>query len=218
MHELIITFHGIGLPPRSIPRSERNVWVPLEWLDAVLEAMPPDGVSLAFDDGNFSDVEHALPALARHGRTARFFVLAGQLGDHGRLGTRDVSDLHRAGMTIGSHGLNHRNWRTISDAELRHELSDSRRALSEIVDAPVDEVACPFGSYDRRVLGALRAAGYVRAYTSDGGSVSTTAWLAARTTITCDRPLDRWLTLVAAGPSVWRDPVLQLKGWVKRLR
>jgi peptidoglycan/xylan/chitin deacetylase (PgdA/CDA1 family) len=216
--ELIVTFHGLGDPPPGIPEAERKVWVPVEWLHAVLDALPPSGVSLAFDDGNSSDVDHALAALTRRGRMARFFVLAGQFGQPGRLSATDLLRLRAAGMRIGSHGLHHRNWRAITDDELNRELVHSRTALLEIVGGEVDEAACPFGSYDRRVLRAMRRAGYRRAYTSDGGTSSPAGWLAPRTTITHDRPLDDWLKLVAAGPTVRPDPVLLLKRCVKRLR
>ena len=217
MRELIITFHGLGEPPRGASEAERKVWVPVAWLEAVLGALPPRGVSVGFDDGNRSDAEHALPALLRAGRTARFFVLAGQLDDPARLSVADVQRLRGAGMQIGSHGLHHRDWRAVADDELHAELVDSRRTLREISGDGVEEAACPFGSYDRRVLAALRSAGYRRTFTSDGGSCSSNAWLAARTTITADRPLSQWLDLVAAGPAA-ADPVIRLKSAVKRLR
>jgi peptidoglycan/xylan/chitin deacetylase (PgdA/CDA1 family) len=218
MRELIVTFHGLGDPPSAVSDSERKVWIPVDWLQAILDALPPDGVRLAFDDSNASDVDHALPALSRRGRRAQFFVLAGELGEPGRLAVEDVSRLLAAGMGIGSHGLHHRNWRAISDEELDRELVESRRELSRIADGEVAEAACPFGSYDRRVLRALREAGYKRAYTSDGGSSSPAGWLAARTTITRDRPLREWLDLVAFGPARNPDPVQLVKRYVKRIR
>jgi peptidoglycan/xylan/chitin deacetylase (PgdA/CDA1 family) len=216
--ELIVTFHGLGDPPPGISDAERKVWVPVHWFEAVLDALPPAGVTVAFDDGNASDLEHALPALTRRGRTARFFVLAGELGRPGRLTASDVLKLSDVGMRIGSHGLHHRNWRTIADHELDREVANSRAALAELLCSEVGEAACPFGSYDRRVLRALRKAGYKRVYTSDGGTTSATGWLATRTTITHDRPLEEWLGLVAAGPAARPDPVLLLKRYVKRVR
>lgn len=217
MRELIVTFHGLGEPPPGVSEAERRVWVPVAWLDAVLDALPQRGVGVAFDDGNRSDAEHALPALLRAGRTGRFFVLAGQLGEAGRLTVSDVERLRGAGMLIGSHGLYHRDWRSVAGDELHRELVDSRRTLAGICGQSIDEAACPFGSYDRRVLGALRSAGYRRTFTSDGGSCSSSAWLAARTTITVDRPLTHWLHLVASGPAA-REPVMRLKTVIKRLR
>lgn len=218
MGELIVTFHGLGDPPPDVSDSERKVWVPVAWLHAVLDALPPRGVSLAFDDGNRSDIEHAVPALIQRGCRARFFLLAGELGKPGRISAADVVQLRCEGMQIGSHGLHHRDWRAIPDDELHRELAGSRRALSSIIDTEVDEAACPFGSYDRRVLSAIRGAGYRRAYNSDGGTSSSSAWLIARTTITSDRPLGQWLDLIASGPAGRPEPARLVKRYVKRLR
>ncbi|MFZ1996509.1 MAG: polysaccharide deacetylase family protein [Solirubrobacteraceae bacterium] len=217
MDELILTFHGLGTPPHDVSDSERKVWVPVQWLEAILGVLPPAGVRIAFDDGNRSDVDDALPVLTRSGRSAQFFVLAGEFDKPGRIGPEDVATLHRAGMRIGSHGLHHRDWRRISDAELAGELSESRLALSKIVKLDVVEAACPFGSYDRRVIKALHTAGYQRAYTSDGGATTGGRWLAARSTVTREQPLEHWLALAAAGPTR-PEPTLLLKRCLKRIR
>lgn len=218
LHELILTFHGLGEPPGSIGEAERDVWVPVEWLEAILDAPPGRGVGVAFDDGNASDVEHALPMLAERGVAARFFPVTGRIGAAGYLGVEDIARLSAAGMRIGSHGLHHRDWRTLADDELHEELAVSRRALAEIVGAEVTEAACPFGSYDRRVLRALRAAGYRRVFTSDGGAHASGAWPSSRTTVNGSRPLADWLALARADASPTRDPARLAKRLVKRLR
>jgi peptidoglycan/xylan/chitin deacetylase (PgdA/CDA1 family) len=218
--ELILTFHGLGerIPERATA-AERKVWVPLEWFERIVAALPREGVALAFDDGNASDAELALPVLQRLGRTARFFVLAGRIGAPGHLGAADIASLHAAGMTIGSHGLRHRDWRASADTELDVELAGSRRVLEDLLGAEVAEAACPFGSYDRRVLRALRRTGYRRVYNSDGGSSSAGAWLAPRTTVHRERPLEDWLALARAGADgALPSPVRRAKRLVKRLR
>jgi peptidoglycan/xylan/chitin deacetylase (PgdA/CDA1 family) len=216
--ELILTFHGLGDPPADVEESERRMWVPVSWLERILDALPRQEVGLAFDDGNASDVQLALPALSTRERHASFFPLVGRIDVAGYLDARDIAKLRDAGMTIGSHGLRHRDWRRLSAGDLDEELTVSRRALSEIVGGEVAQAACPFGSYDRRVLRALRTAGYRRVYNSDGGIGSAHAWLAPRTTVHRDRPLEHWLALAAAGASGRRDPVLLCKRVVKRLR
>jgi peptidoglycan/xylan/chitin deacetylase (PgdA/CDA1 family) len=217
--ELILTFHGLGdRVPAGATDAERNVWVPVEWFEAIVARLPRAGVALAFDDGNASDAELALPILTRLGRSARFFVLAGKIGAPGHLTAEQIAKLHAAGMTIGSHGLRHRDWRTVSDRELDGELAGSRRVLEDLLDVPVAEAACPFGSYDRRVLRALRRTGYRRVYNSDGGSGSAHAWLAPRTTIHRGRPLADWLALATAGAERRSSPARLGKRLVKRLR
>ena len=55
--------------------------------------------------------------------------------------------------------------------------------LEEIVERLVTDAACPFGSYDRRVLRRLRRCGYNHVYTSDRGMARPTAWLQTRNTV-----------------------------------
>jgi peptidoglycan/xylan/chitin deacetylase (PgdA/CDA1 family) len=100
-------------------------------------------------------------------------------------------------MTVGSHGMRHRPWRELDEPALEEELVDARRILEDVVERPVTEAACPFGSYDRRVLGALRRGSYRHVYTSDRGPARRGDWLQARNTITArdgDEQLRRILT------------------------
>jgi peptidoglycan/xylan/chitin deacetylase (PgdA/CDA1 family) len=216
--ELILNFHGLGEPPDAIADAERNVWVPLEWFQEILDVILRHDVSVTFDDGNRSDLELALPALSERGLTARFFPLTGRIGAANYLSADDIARLRDAGMGIGSHGCEHRDWRTLDDRELHEELTVSRHTLAEILDADIAEAACPFGSYDRRVLRALDGACYRRVFTSDGGTHPAGARLASRVTVDRSRPLAHWLGLAAAGASRNHSPLLLGKRLVKRLR
>jgi peptidoglycan/xylan/chitin deacetylase (PgdA/CDA1 family) len=207
-----LTFHGLGEPPRPLDDGEAAVWVGTPGFEAVLDAVAGrDDVRITFDDGNASDVAIGLPALARRGLTATFFVVAGRLGHEHFLSAAQVRELRDAGMRIGNHGMHHRAWRGLGDAELDEELGTARRMLEDVVGAPVDEAACPFGAYDRRVVGALRRGGYRRVYTSDRGTAGDAAWLQARNTIT---PADGPGALAAIGaPSATGRAKLALKRW-----
>ena len=182
-----ITVHGIGPAGRELDPGEDQTWVSIAQFEQVLDAVAErSDVRITFDDGNVSDVEIALPRLVERGLTAEFFLLAGLLGDRGRVDHAGVRALLDAGMAIGSHGWSHRDWRRIDDAQAREELDDAHRVLGELTGRPVSRVAIPFGSYDRHVLRRLRAAGVTRAYTSDGGRARPDAWLQARTSLRHD--------------------------------
>lgn len=217
-HELILNFHGLGEPPRWVTDGEREVWVPVDWLEAIIDAPLGDGVRLTFDDGNASDVHQALPVLTERGIAAQFFPLTGRIGHAGYLGAEDIAGLSAAGMGVGSHGVDHRDWRTLGADDLDDELVLSRRQLAGIVGAEITDAACPFGSYDRRVLRALRAAGYRRVLTSDGGTGRVGAWPSPRTTVDRRRPLQYWVQLAQAGASRRPGPALRGKRLLKRLR
>jgi peptidoglycan/xylan/chitin deacetylase (PgdA/CDA1 family) len=180
-----LTFHGIGVPRRSLQEGEDKVWVSAERFTSVLDAVAGRAdVRITFDDGNRSDLKLALPALRERGMSAAFFVIADRLGEPEFLAPADLRTLADAGMTIGCHGMRHRHWRTLDGAALNEELVDARQVLEAAVGRPVTTAACPFGSYDRTSLRALERAGYDRVYTSDRGHARTGDWLQARTTVT----------------------------------
>jgi peptidoglycan/xylan/chitin deacetylase (PgdA/CDA1 family) len=191
-----ITVHGVGEPDRELDPGEEQVWVSIAQIERLLDAVVDrTDVRLTFDDGNASDVQVALPRLAERGLTAEFFLLAGRLGEPGRVDHAGVGALLQAGMAIGSHGWAHRDWRELDNAEAREELDDAHRVLGELTGRPVSRVAIPFGSYDRHVLRRLRAAGVTRAYTSDGGRARPDTWLQARTSLRHDMDA-AWLARV----------------------
>ena len=179
-----ISFHGVGLARRDITSSERHYWISeasCARLFDLIEYMPHVRVSV--DDGNSSDVEVVLPLLRRKGLRATVFIPAGKIGSPGYLTASDVQALAQAGMAIGSHGLNHVNWRHIGDAALHEEIWGSRDALERIVGESVDTLAIPYGQYDARIVKALRRAGYKKVYTSDPGASREDAWLQRRQTV-----------------------------------
>ncbi|MGY4648092.1 polysaccharide deacetylase family protein [Mycobacterium sp. URHB0021] len=214
-----IVVHGIGPVDRQLDPGEDQVWIGTSQFERLLDAVVdrPD-VRISFDDGNSSDVEIALPRLVERGLTAEFFVLAGLLGERGRVDRDAIGALLDAGMAIGSHGWLHRDWRRMDDAQAREELTAASEALSEVIGRPVSRVAIPFGSYDRHVLRRLRAAGVTRAFTSDGGRARPDAWLQPRNSLRQDTDA-AWIAHLLAA----RTPLIQrARGGaartVKRLR
>ena len=204
-----VTFHGIGDPGRRLEPGEAAVWIDTDELLASLDAIGDrQDVRITFDDGNRSDVDLALPALLERGLTATFFVLAGRLGEPEYLAEDDISRLQQSGMSIGSHGMDHLDWRSLDSAALRRELADSRLILERITGRAITEASVPFGSYDRRVLSAARSiGGYRHIYTSDGGAAPRDSWLQARNTVHASDPC---AALASA------RPLVELSGGMKR--
>jgi peptidoglycan/xylan/chitin deacetylase (PgdA/CDA1 family) len=198
-----LTVHGVGPTSRELDPGEDKTWVSVEQFEQVLDAAVgrPD-VRLTFDDGNASDLEIALPRLLERGLTGEFFVLAGLLGEPGRLDADGVRELLAAGMAIGSHGWAHRDWRRIDTTQAVQEMSDARRVLEDLTGRPVARVAIPFGSYDRHVLRRLKQASVARVYTSDGGRARSDSWLQARNSLHHDIGPDWGRQVVDGRPSV----------------
>lgn len=182
-----IIFHGIGTPGRALEPGEAPYWISVamfeEILDRVAASPLRDRIRLSFDDGNASDHDVALPRLVARGLTADFFVLSGRIDAPGSLTAAQIRALAEAGMGVGSHGIAHRDWRRIPQAEMEAEVTESRAAIAAVLGRPVTEAGIPFGSYDGRVLAALRRAGYSAAWSSDRGRMDPAAFLRPRTSV-----------------------------------
>jgi peptidoglycan/xylan/chitin deacetylase (PgdA/CDA1 family) len=179
-----LCFHGIGAPAPGIRPEDEGYFIGSDLFLAVLdEVAGRPGVELSFDDGYASDVEIALPAIAERGMSARFFPLAGQLGEPGYVDTGGVRQLATAGMQVGTHGMRHRSWRGMDERTRHEELTRARDLLAEAAGTAVETAACPFGAYDRGALAALRGAGYVQVFTSDRRRARAGAWLQPRYSI-----------------------------------
>ncbi|WP_084145029.1 polysaccharide deacetylase family protein [Amycolatopsis jejuensis] len=214
-----LTVHGIGKPPRELEPGEDHTWVRADQFERVLDAVVerPD-VRLTFDDGNASDVEIALPKLIERGLTAEFFLLAGRVGEKGRIDADGIDALLGSGMSVGSHGWAHRDWRRLGGQHVEQEFRIAPRVLARHAGVPVRRVAVPFGSYDRRVLAALRASGVQRVYTSDGGAARGDSWLQPRTSLRHDLD-DAWIDDVLAGaPGIRRRARRTVAKFVKQWR
>jgi peptidoglycan/xylan/chitin deacetylase (PgdA/CDA1 family) len=81
----------------------------------------------------------------------------------------EIQQLHRAGVTFGSHLATHRRSSQLTMDELVEEGARSRFQLEERLESPVRSIAMPFGIYDRRVLAALEWSGYEIGYTVEDG-------------------------------------------------
>ena len=176
-----VCFHGIGTPARELEPGEAPYWVTESEFLRILDLLAArDDVRLSFDDGNASDVEIGLPALRERGLDATFFALAGRLDEPGSLSGDDLRALVGAGMTIGSHGMDHVPWRGLSPADVTRELAAARALLAEASGTPIREAALPLGRYDRTTLGHLRRLGYTAVHTSDRRTARAGAWLQPR--------------------------------------
>lgn len=185
---VILNFHGIGAPRRELEPGEAPYWVSEDFFARILDLIPeaPLPVAITFDDGNASDLDIAAPRLIDRGLTAEVFALSGRLDRPGSLSAAGLRELEAAGLRIGTHGVDHVDWRRAAPEVLAREIADSRARLGDVVSREIDAAAIPFGSYGPHVLRALRQAGLARVFTSDGGRADATAWLRPRTSVRGD--------------------------------
>lgn len=138
--------------------------------------LPRGSTAITFDDGFRNVVEHALPALRRHGLPATVFVVAETLTAEGRqvdwvdtpppgapletLTLDEILELQENGVTIGSHSYSHRILTTLGPEECEADLRRSRELLEDLLRRPVPFVAYPRGYHDETVRSAAARAGF----------------------------------------------------------
>ncbi len=177
-----LIFHGIGEPKRDLLPGEEFIQAEaffsiLDWVESRKE------IFITFDDGNDSDYTIAFPALIERGLKAEFFITVDWIGQPGFVTPNQLREMVSAGMMIGSHGYYHRSWRSLNENQIEYELYEARKTLEKMIAAPVENIACPFGEYDRRIIRFLREADYAHFYTSDGGMANAQSWLQARNSV-----------------------------------
>lgn len=215
----ILNFHGLGERVDSENRQEAGYWITPSSFALILENVRdrPD-LSITFDDSFESDYVVALPLLKAAGIIAKFFVVAAWVNKKGFLSEAQIRSLHAEGMTIGTHGMRHRRWIGLDDRALDEEIIEARDRLEQITGTRVVEAACPFGSYDRRVLRKLGQARYDRIYTSDGGPADPSSWIQPRNTIVQGDDLERVRAIIDRSYSASQKALRQLKLCLKRWR
>lgn len=178
-------YHGIiagsgDVPPGREPGADRYD-VPLQTFSRQMQWLKDSGcsVSLAgpdtpsapvvitFDDGEMNNFTRALNVLRGLGFPAYFFVTVNRVGAQGYMGWGELSELARAGMAVGSHGLTHRILTGLPDAELKSELEESRCVLEGRLGIAVKDFSVPRGFYDEKVVEAAMAAGYQKIFVSE---------------------------------------------------
>ena len=113
-------------------------------------------------------VKYSAPE-ARRAMLERIQALAGrpELPSDFMMTPEQVVNMHKGGMGIGAHTVNHPILATLPDAEARAELANSRSQLQAMIDAPVTLFAYPNGrpgkDYDRRHVEMARELGFAAA-------------------------------------------------------
>lgn len=159
--------------------ARRRRVVPLSVVTERLAAtgqVPPNVTVLTFDDGFADFMEHAVPTLERYGLPATMFVVArSMLPGHlpvdwirgldpadapPLLTVEQVQELHERGWDIASHSSRHADLPTLSEDEVRSDLTESRELLSDVLGDSVNVLAYPFGSHAAHVRRAAERSGY----------------------------------------------------------
>lgn len=183
-----LVYHTISTQERPLPSSidisPERFESHLAWLaerrDRVVDlrrflSVPESAnlIAITFDDGFRDNLTVALPLLERYGLPMTLFMVAGYIGENGYLDADDLREL--AGhplVTIGSHGMWHRPFTVLSDAEAVCEFKESGERLESVTGAKVDLFAYPYGDCNTRIERLCRKSGYTAAWSVWNGNNS----------------------------------------------
>lgn len=129
-------------------------------------------IVITFDDGYENNLTKALPILQKYNYPATVFVVTGSVGAANYLSPKQVGELSKAGIEIGSHTDRHLPLATLSAEEVEKELVISKQYLEYLTLKTVKYLAYPNGSYNDKIGKILEKTGYTGAVTGlDGVNV-----------------------------------------------
>lgn len=184
----VLMYHGIGSPRTGlIPKAERKYWIEesqfaaqletirsrecqvgllrdLWWVRSLPGSFSP--VAITFDDGHASDYSVALPLLLEFSFRADFFINTANVDSPGFLTWKQIGEMHKAGMSIQSHGHEHVDLSQLSPDALSRQLARSKSLIEDQLGCAVEFLSVPYGLVSSRIVDQALSEGYRAVCTS----------------------------------------------------
>jgi len=142
-------------------------------------------VAITFDDGFRDFHSNALPLLTEFRFKATMYVISaipdeGRVRLHGKelMTWNEIREVHRHGISIGSHTVNHPELDAMTPDAIEYELRVSKATIENKLGAPVQSFAYPFAFpetqkvFTQRLRDMLQEVGYKNGVTTSIGTVS----------------------------------------------
>ena len=142
-------------------------------------------ISITFDDG-YENVYHYAKNILDKSKisSAKVFIITDYIGKennwdfsfminkYNHLNNNQIKSLHAKGWEIGSHGLSHKSFLSMSMIELRKEIFDSKKILEDIIGEKIYSIAPPFSHINQQIYDTCVDAGYTSIYIQDKVEIS----------------------------------------------
>jgi len=141
-------------------------------------------VGITFDDGFKNNLTYAQPILQKYGFSATCYIISNKIGgindwdlkkgipENPLMNKGEIKSWIDGGMEIGSHGQNHVHLSEVGITTAKKEISQSKKDLEKEFKQPVLHFCYPYGSYNKEVLTAVKAEGYITSTTVNRSRVS----------------------------------------------
>lgn len=180
---VILYYHGVADRQREAFRRQmqwlcrRRRIVPLS---QIMDGDAGKRCSITFDDAISNILANAMPVLKELQLPATVFAVSGNLGEEPQwkisasdpdaqvkvMTARELAELPRQGIQVGSHTVTHRALSDLSLEEVRAELVDSRRQLEAAMHQPVRFLSVPYGAVHPQLPAIAAGSGYGMVVTS----------------------------------------------------
>ncbi|WP_436498307.1 polysaccharide deacetylase family protein [Actinokineospora sp. HUAS TT18] len=152
-------------------------------------------VALTFDAGsNSAGLPSILATLAAKRVPATFFLT----GSFAAANPAGVKAIAGGGHRVGNHSMNHLDFTTLSDVQLRDQVSRAQQALRDTGVDPRPLFRFPLGARDARTIRGVNDLGYVAVR----WTVDTLGWKGTRGGITAEQVVDRTVGALRPGEIV----------------
>lgn len=123
---------------------------------------------ITFDDGYGSVYKEAFPVLQEYGLSATVFLTVGEpevtnaayrlpsLNGRLMLSWTEIREMKQWGMEFGAHTLTHPDLTRLPRKQWEAEISDSKKAIEDILGSPVSSFAYPQGRYTPPIRGFVQ--------------------------------------------------------------
>ena len=140
-------------------------------------------VGITFDDGYLNNLTNALPSLQKQGFTSTCYVVDGLLGqtnvwDQGigiaqtpLMTAEQLLQWQAGGQEVGAHTQEHVDLLAISELAAWKQIANSKPALQNLLNMPVNHFCYPYGKFDKRHEVMAKQAHYETATTTVRGRV-----------------------------------------------
>jgi len=129
-----------------------------------LEIIPWNGyqgaISLSFDDGLPSQIQFAIPQMAKRGICGTFYLIGNRLTE-----IEAWKQAHQAGQEIGNHSLDHQHAKDLDPIEAENQVERNLSFLENTFGSPIPTFAYPF----TEITPHLRKAAEKKHFLSRGG-------------------------------------------------
>lgn len=120
-------------------------------------------ISITFDDGYKDNLYVAAPLLVSSGIPFTVFISSQPIknGEKDFLTPDEVKELSLLpGVDIGTHGVTHNPFTSLTNKELVRELNESKQYLEDIIGKEVIGISYPHGKFNSKIRYAVSKAGY----------------------------------------------------------